>query len=384
VSEPQGRRILIDGTMARNGGGFTTLVNLLPPLAALAPGHRFRVLLRSRALRDSLPARENLEIELLPEAGLPARLCFTHLEAPRRARAFGAELYFAAGEFVPLWAPCPTIASFRNPNVFTSLDQGWYLYQIFRLGALRRLSGLVARTCARVVFVSRDSARWIGDAVALPEHKRAVIHHGIDAERFSRAPRHRVHPRPYVLSVSSIYRYKNFVRLIEAWAGLAARREGLPDLVIVGDDMDPDYSRQMEAARRATGPLAERIHFVGEVPYAEIPAWYAGAELFAFPSYLETFGHPLLEAMASGVPVVCADIPVSREIAGEAALYADPLDVASLARGLKTGLFAQDVREALVERGRKRVEAFRWADSARRHLELFGQVIAERAGERPD
>jgi glycosyltransferase involved in cell wall biosynthesis len=372
-------RILIDGTMARNGGGFTTLVNLLPHLAALAPSSRFRVLLRSGALRDSLPARENLELEVLPEAGLAARLRFTHLEVPGRARAFGAQLYYGAGEFVPLRAPCPTIATFRNPNVFTPLDQGWYPYQVFRLGALRRLSALVARTCARIVFVSRDSARWIGDAVGLPEHKRAVIHHGIDAERFAQAPRPRVHPRPYILSVSSIYRYKNFVRLIEAWAELAGRREGVPDLVIAGDDMDPDYSHQMEAARRATGPLAERIRFAGQIPYAEIPAWYAGAELFAFPSYLETFGHPLLEAMVSGVPVVCADIPVSREIAGDAALYADPRDASSLMRALERGLVDRELREALVARGRQRAGSFRWMDSAHRHLELFEQVIAERA-----
>jgi glycosyltransferase involved in cell wall biosynthesis len=378
VSEPEGSRILIDATMTRNGGGFTYLVNLLPPLATLAPHHHFHLLLRSRALRDSLPARENLESELLPEAGLAARLRFTHLEAPRRARATRAVLYFGAGEFVPLRAPCPTIASFRNPNVFTTLDQGWYPYQLFRLGALRQLCRGVARTCARVVFVSRDSASWIGDAVSLPEQRRVVIHHGVDARRFASPARRRVHPRPYLLSVSSIYRYKNFVRLIEAWAALARRREGVPDLVIVGDDMDPDYSGRMEAARRATGALAERIRFAGEVPYAEIPDWYAGAALFALPSYLETFGHPLLEAMASGVPVVCADIPVSREIASDAALYCDPHDPGSLERALETGLYSREAREALIERGHKRAEAFRWEDSARAHLELFDLVIRER------
>src|SRR5262245_33419334 len=255
----EARRILIDATMTRKGGGFTYLVNLLPPMAALASHQRFHVLLRSRHLSDSLPARENLEVELLPEVGLAGRLLFTQLEAPRRAAAMGAALYFGAGEFVPLWAPCPTIASFRNPNVFTSLDQGWYPYQVFRLGALRRLCRVMAHSCARIVFVSHDSAGWIGDSAALPPAKRVVIHHGVDAKRFAGPARREVHPRPYILTVSSIYRYKNFVRLIEAWAGLASRRDDVPDLVIVGDDMDPDYSHQMEAARRATGTLAERI-----------------------------------------------------------------------------------------------------------------------------
>jgi glycosyltransferase involved in cell wall biosynthesis len=134
----------------------------------------------------------------------------------------------------------------------------------------------------------------------------------------------------------------------------------------------------MEAARRATGAWAKRIRFVGEVPHTEIADWYRGAELFVFPSFLETFGHPILEAMASGVPVVCADIPVSREVAGDAALYAHPYDATSLARALERGLFEPGTRRTLIERGRKRAERFRWVDSARRHLELFEQVILER------
>jgi glycosyltransferase involved in cell wall biosynthesis len=83
--------------------------------------------------------------------------------------------------------------------------------------------------------------------------------------------------------------------------------------------------------------------------------------------------------MASGVPVVCADIPGSREIAGDAALYADPHDAISLSRALEKGLFEPSLRRGLVERGRKRAESFRWVDSARRHIELFEQVILERA-----
>jgi glycosyltransferase involved in cell wall biosynthesis len=364
--------------MARTGGGFTYLVNLVPHLTALGTDRRFRLLLRSERLRAAIPASENLEVELLPEAGLAGRLRFTYREVARIAAAWRADVYLAAGDVAPLRAPCPTIASFRNPNVFTRLDQQWYWYQVFRLGALRRLSRLTARRCDRVLFVSDDSARWIGESIQLPESKRVVIHHGVEAERFSSPPGSPVRPGPYVLSVSSIYRYKNFVRLIEAFAELAARRDDPLDLVIVGDDRDPDYSRKMEDARRSTGELAERIHIVGEVPYAQIPAWYAGAACFAFPSYLETFGHPLLEAMAAGLPIVAGDIAVSREVAGDAACYADPHDASALARTLERVLSDGDLREKLRERGRNRVAAFRWEDSARRHLELFDELADER------
>jgi glycosyltransferase involved in cell wall biosynthesis len=372
------RRIRIDASMATTGGGVTYLVNLLPRLAALAPERRFRVVLRSP--RVELPERANLEVVRLPERGALSRLAATQTRLRGLARRWRADLYFATGELVPLAPPCPAIVSFRNPNVFTALDQDWYPYQVWRLGALRRLARLGAQSSRRVLFVSHDSARWIGDSLRLPEAKRAVVHHGVDPERFRGAGPPPL-ARPYVLSLSSIYRYKNFLRLIEAWARLARVRPDLPDLAIVGDDQDPDYTLRMRRAREECGALAERVHLVGAVPYAEVPRWYAGASLFVFPSYLETFGHPLLEAMAAGVPVVAGDIAVSREVAGEAASYADPHDAEALAAAMAALLDDAGLRRELVRRGHERVQAFSWDRAARGHLDLFDAAVAAERGQ---
>jgi glycosyltransferase involved in cell wall biosynthesis len=374
-----GLRVMIDGTMARGGGGFTYLVNVMPRLAARSPEHRFRLLLRSPRLAAAIPPAPNLETELLSEAGFAGRLRFIGFEAARLARAWGADLYFSAGETAALGAPCPSIASFRNPNVFTVVPDGWPLRQRLRLRLLRDLARLSARTCDRILFVSADSASWIGDRLGLASEKRVVVHHGIDPTRWTAAAKPPVHPWPYVLSVSSIYRYKNFVKLIEAYTQLARSRRDAPDLVILGDDQDPEYSRKMQAARAAAGELAEHIHLIGEVPYADVPAWYAGAELFVFPSYLETFGHPLLEAMASSVPVVAADIPVFREIAEDAAFYADPHDAGALARAMQSALESPLARETLVKRGRERVRALSWDRTAGRLVTLFQEVVAASA-----
>jgi glycosyltransferase involved in cell wall biosynthesis len=373
-------RVLIDGTMARGGGGFTYLVNILPRIAALAPESRFRALLRSERLAAAIPPAANLEVDLLPQVGALGRLRFTALEAARRARAFGADLYFSAGESAALGADCPTIASFRNPNVFTRLEQGWSARDRLRLQLLRAVSQVSALTCDRIMFVSEDSASWIGDAIDLPGDRRAVVHHGIDRDAWAGVPRDPVYPWPYILSVSSIYRYKNFVKLIEAYALLAERRHDVPDLVIIGDDQDPEYARKMEAARVAAGAHSEHIHMLGEVRYADVPAWYAGAELFVFPSYLETFGHPLLEAMASDVPVVAADIPVFREIGGDAAVYADPHSAGALAGAMESVLFSLS-REMLIKRGRERVRVFTWERSAERLLALFRDVVETSAAQ---
>jgi glycosyltransferase involved in cell wall biosynthesis len=230
------------------------------------------------------------------------------------------------------------------------------------------------------MFVSEDSSRWIGDALNIPEARRAVVHHGIDAAAWAGPRKHRASPHwSYILSVSSVYRYKNFVRLIEAYTALARQNEDMPDLVIIGDDQDPQHSADMQRARSEAGELAEHIHLLGEVPYSEIKAFYAGAELFVFPSYLETFGHPLLEAMASGIPTVAADIPVFREVGGDAVFYADPHKTEALCGAIREALYTQTARETLIKRGRNRVRSFSWHATAERLSALFDEVLTERA-----
>jgi len=178
-----------------------------------------------------------------------------------------------------------------------------------------------------------------------------------------------------ILSVSSVYRYKNYVRLIEAYAELARRRTDIPDLVIVGDDQDPEYQQKMVAARKATGDLAESIHLVGAVAYEQIKEYYRNASLFVFPSYLETFGHPLLEAMGCDVPVVAADIPVFREIAEDAVLYADPYKVDALASAMESALGSDTLRHKLVQSGRERVAQFTWERSTTGLLGVFRELL---------
>lgn len=371
------RRFVIDGSMATGGGGFTYLVNVVPRLADLSPQDRFLLIVRNRRIADSIASRDNVEVVVLPEAGLGRRLWFIWIEAARRSRRWGADLYYSAGEYAPLTARIPVIASFQNPNVFTTLKQGWPWRQRVRLAILRLLARISARRCRRILFVSRDSSSWMGDAIGLPPIKRSWLHHGIDLELWT-PPRDRASgPRASILSVSSIYRYKNYVRLIEAWTLLARRRGDVPDLVIIGDDLDEPYSAAMKAAQARAGSLAGRIHIIGGVPYSEIRNYYESAALFVFPSYLETFGIPMIEAMASQLPLVASDIPVFREIAEDAALYFDPSDSDSMSRVMEIALFDVRIREMLIQRGRDRARAFTWEKAAGRLLSLFDDVLDE-------
>ena len=370
---------MIDASMIQAGGGFTYAVNVIPRLAQARPGGRFRVLVRSDRLARSLPDLPNLEVERLPAPTLGRRLRLALVEAPRLAAAWGADLYYSVAETAPPRAPCPVVASFQNLNVFAPFLVRWPLRTRLRLLTLNALARLSARRCERIHFVSEHGARSIGDALGMPERRRVAIHHGIDVAAWRRASRceRPSFERSYILSVSSVYPYKNYVRLIEAYAELARRRRDVPDLVIAGDDQDPPYSAEIQRARAATGGLAGAIHILGELPYSAIPGYYAGAAMFVFPSYFESFGLPLLEAMASDVPIVASELPTFREVAGDAALYADPFDAASIAAAMEQALFAPGVGEALVRRGRERVAGFTWEETAARLLATFDEVLAE-------
>jgi glycosyltransferase involved in cell wall biosynthesis len=376
-------RILIDAAAAQGGGGFTYLVNVLPRLAALAPNTRFRVLVRGSGLASNLPQIENLEICELPSIGLLGRFRFLFLEAPKLACEWDADIYFSTGEYCPFRLSCPSIVSFRNSNVFTELEQGWPLSQRLRLAALKRLALASARSASRVLFVSEDSAQWIGDSIGLSVHKRAPVQHGIELDRWrkprgdrTKSARSTASVDAGILSVSSIYRYKNYVHLIEAYRLLHERGIPLPDLTIVGDDQDSDYSARMREARDACGDLRERIHLVGAVPYREVVDYYRRARIFVFPSYLETFGHPLLEAMAARLPVVASDIAVFREIAGDAACYFDPHDTNAMADAIERVLGNPDFAAQLCKKAEGVVEKFTWERSAAHLLEILSAAAA--------
>ena len=365
--------------MVRSGGGHTHITNVLPELCKVAPDLDFVLMASSAHWKESFDSFPNLKLHSVTEGSMWNRYFYLLSKASRVAKAHNADLYFSVAEYTPPSLPCPAIASFRNPNVFTRLRQGWGIKQKVRLGFLRRLAKASARRCARILFVSHDSANWIGAGIGLPLEKRVVIHHGIDATRFSSLSAVQERAGVGVLSVSSVYRYKNFVRLIEVWH-LWVERAGsanVPDLTIIGDGQDPWYLKQMQRAIDATAEESSRIHFLGAVPYSEVPSYYAAASLFVFPSYLETFGHPLVEAMASDLPVVAADIPVFREIAGDSALYADPYDVEALSQAMESGFVEGGDAAVRMKNARRRVSELSWNVNARRLADLFREVISE-------
>jgi glycosyltransferase involved in cell wall biosynthesis len=181
--------------------------------------------------------------------------------------------------------------------------------------------------------------------------------------------------KPFVLFVSSLWSYKNCSGLIRAFA--AARSElGDRQLVIVGSGRDVEYVAELHALADELG-VADDIVWVGGVPLAETVDFYRSADVFVYPSFNETFGLPILEAMACGCPVVTSNTTAMPETAGGAAVLADPRDAESLAGAILEA--CGEAGERLREEGPVRAGQFTWAATAAGTLEVYRQVYAGRS-----
>ena len=183
-------------------------------------------------------------------------------------------------------------------------------------------------------------------------------------------------PRPYVLAVGNLQPRKNLTRLLAAWRRLV--RDGQSDgwkLVVVGGNhgmRDP-----VEASVESLG-IAGSVHLTGYLPHADLPALYAGASAFVFPTLYEGFGLPLLEAMACGAPVACSRVASLPEVAGDAAAFFDPRDTGDIAATLGALLADEGLRAALRARGLRRAAQFSWRACARATVGAYEQAAQER------
>ena len=172
----------------------------------------------------------------------------------------------------------------------------------------------------------------------------------------------------FALCVASGHAHKNVERLLGVFAGLPDR-----NLVLVGHaglDQDKLIARAGELG------ISERIVFTGWVETAELEGLYREATLFVYPTLLEGFGLPVLEAMHRGVPVTCSNTSSLPEVAGDAALMFDPLDSAAIGGAVKRLFDDSALRAELIAKGHAQAERFSWRDCARETFEVYLRALA--------
>ena len=323
----------------RRTGDETYVLNLLRHLPAAAAGRlRFAALTRRP---DLVP--EGIEAVYVPARFQELRMSWSVPRGLRKLRPALAHFQHA----LPLGCPCPAVVTIhdlsfeRDPSVMPFHDR-----LVFKTVVPRS-----ARRAAHVLAVSARTKADIVELYGIPAVKITVTPNGADPA-FSPGDGDR---SEYVLLVGSVEKRKNPLA-----AAAAASEVGLP-LVVAGPVRDTELARELE--RRGA-------QLRGYVAQEELIALYRDAACLVMPSRYEGFGLPVLEAMASGTPVVAAPDAALREVAGEAAVFVEP---ERLADGVRQALTD---RERLVATGLRRARAFSWEETARRTVAVYLEVLA--------
>ncbi len=320
-------------------GDETYVENVLRRLPALAEDLRFAAVTRRPEL---VPA--GVEPVELRARSQELRMAWSLPRLLRRLRPALAHFQHA----LPLACPCPAVVTIHDVSFERDRElMGRWDRVIFRAVVPR-----AARAAARVLTVSERTKRDLTELYGIDPERIVVTPNGVD-EAF--APAERNGGGAYVLFVGAIQARKDPLAAADA-----AHELGLP-LVVAGPAKDERLAREL--ARRGADVR-------GYVEKAELARLYREAACLVLPSRFEGFGLPVVEAMASGTPVVAVDEPAVAEVAGGAAVLV-PRD--GLADGIRRAL---DDRDRLVAAGRARARAFSWNETARRTIGVYREALA--------
>jgi glycosyltransferase involved in cell wall biosynthesis len=373
------------GNISEDTGGRNYLVNFTKAIGQLDVAHRFAVFLspnQKHLIEKFLTERFSI-VEVPPKSDhSAAKVISEQLLLPFYLSRSGVDVAYFPGNFVSLLSPVPTVVAIRSMLYYhypTAIDKT-------RLFVRRLLTPPSAQTARAIITPSQDIKKDVINFIGVNERKIQVVNHGVDTEMFQKnyaeQERQAVFEKfgitkKFILYASALWEYKNQDKLILSLKNLIETDGRDLQLVIAGKGINSfeayeGYLRNLAA----TLNLNERVIFTGQAPHQELKYLYKYAEVFAYPSGYESFGNPLFEAWAAGVPVVCSNVHSFPEMTlnGKCALMVNPKSVDELTDALRRVLTDAALRERLIHSGLQRVSEFSWQKAARQTLSIIETV----------
>jgi glycosyltransferase involved in cell wall biosynthesis len=278
---------------------------------------------------------------------------FEEFQLPLKLRGAKIDLYYAPSFLLPALKGA-------RAEVICVHDLAWrVLPQTKSLRLRTYMNGRLPaalRRAARIVCVSEATRGDLEKHYSVATERVRVVHNGVDLDVF-RPGETQDGGTPYLAVVGNQDKRKNIATLLEAFPIFRARMRPCR-LVMVGPG-------------RPAAPPPPAVDMLGYLGEHELASLYRGALMVVQPSLYEGFGRPVLEAMACGTAVACADIPVFHEVAGDCARYFDPRAPGSIARAMETLAKDDALRADLCRRGVARAQGFGWDETARKLLAVF-------------
>jgi glycosyltransferase involved in cell wall biosynthesis len=297
-------------------------------------------------------------------------------ELPRILRAQKIDLLHSPHFMMPLWSPCPAVVTIHDVIYLACKEDlpswaGRLYYRRMMAASTRRAQKII--TCSE--FSRDDIVRWLQVDPARIE----VIYPGVspvfqpetDQQEIATVlSRYRI-ALPYILYAGIYKPRKNHAGLLRAFREFLSA--GVEAQLVIAGPMDNGEAILKNLAQELG--IANHVVLTGPVDDSELKVLYSAARVYACPSLYEGFGFTVLEAMACGAPVVCSPRTSLPEVAGEPAMYADPVDPEKFAEALARVFSDDQLRAELILKGRKHCERFNWARTAAQTIAIYEQAF---------
>lgn len=382
--------IFLNGLAASSGAGLTYLRNVVPQFAGTDCVHTTLALQPNlRSEFEGLPS-----VDVITPPGIRSvarRFWYEQKQLPSIIRKTGADVLLSAGNFALHNSPIPQILLSGN-SLYTS--------KIFYRDLLSRHEyGMLADTFIKG-YLARESVHWAERTIAPSQAFAAelqnwtgqainVVPHGFDRDIFFRSntqPSSELNEKLRksegslrLLFVSHYNYYRNFETLLRALPLVQQYMYPWKVKLLLTCKLEPGCNPgeyHSGAAARLVRDLVikDSVDELGAVPYECLHHIYRACDIYVTPAYTETFAHPLVEAMASKLPIVASDLQVHREVCGEAAIYFSTFDSRSLAEKISLLAINPGLRSQLAEAGNRRAEDFNWSSHVAELLQIANEL----------
>jgi glycosyltransferase involved in cell wall biosynthesis len=389
--------IVFNAFAASSGSGLTYVRNVAAVLSRRSDVRA--TFLVGPELAGELSASSNVAFEEMREPqSVARRVMWEQLALPRIVRRLNADVLVSAGNFALHRAPVSQILLSGN-SLYTSSDYRRDLlqrreYRLWIDNGIRsffaaRSVGWADVTVAPSESFAQDLRQWTRD------NRVVAVHHGFDREVFFAE----YAPLPESLQtilastnnclrlffVSHFNYFRNFETLLRGLNILRAMLpEKSPKLLLTtrlrSEDNPGDFHAEPTAALVRDLGLSEHVVELGAIPYRQLQHLYRACDLYVTASYAETFAHPVVEAMACGVPVVASDLPVHREVAGDAAVYFPRFSAEAFAQQVRDVVHSPELARQMSGNGERRARDFSWEKHVNQMVGVARDLLERRAG----
>lgn len=374
--------VAFDASNISSGGGLNHLVQLLSAAQPLASSIKRVHIWTSQKTALNLPRQDWLVIHTPAwcNSGLLRRMLMQQLLLPHLVQFAGCNVLFSPGGTLPVWCSVPMVTMSQNMLPFEP-DRaalfGCWSWMRLKMRILRFSQGRSFKRAQGVIFLTQYAQDAVTKALDGIRGLTALVPHGIE-QRFVMQPRTQRSQQALVqaplqlLYVSIQDPYKHHVELMQAVAQLRAQGRSVV-LRMVGANTQP-YAVAVQHQRQLLDPDGVFLQDLGHVNFEQLHELYQQADVFVFASSCENLPNILIEAMAAGLPIACAQRGPMPEVLGDAGVYFDPESPDSMAQAVAALADDLDLRAQLAKRAWQKAQAYSWERCARETLDFVACV----------